>query len=197
MKKITIILVASILLATTGFSQKKKYKIPKCKIVYVMEFMGMSFDATSYFKDYGANQSVITNMDIMGQKTTQQVLTTPTHVYTLNKEKKTGTKMSIEKQAPDDLKNLDYDNITPELQKKYNIKNTGTETIAGKSCKVFSIEQDGAESKFWVWNNIPVKYEISQSGMKIVMTAKSIDTNPIFPSGIFDVPTDYSVTDLD
>ena len=197
MKKISIILIASILFATTGFAQKQKYKIPQCEIDYAMEFMGMSFEAVSYFKNYGEKQSVITKMEMMGQKTTTQVLTTATHVYQLNLEKKTGTKTALDKQSPDDLKSIDYDNISKEVKEKYNIKELGKETIAGKTCKIFSIEKDGAESKFWIWNNIPVKYEVSQSGMKIVMTAKKIDTNPTFPAGIFDVPKDYSITDLD
>ena len=159
-----------------------------------MEFMDMSFNTVTYFKDYGETQSVTTTMEIMETSTTTRVITTKTHIYILNLENKTGKKNPIENYVEmEDLRNIDYENISKEMKEKYNIEEIGKERVAGKKCKIITVGEDDAKSKFWIWQNINLKYEVMSNGTLMKMTAKSIDKKPSFPAGIFEVPSDFTI----
>jgi len=194
MKKVSILLVLSILF-TINISAQDKYKIEKAHIEYVTQTMGMSMESTLDFDNYGKNQVITAVINMMGMNKTSKILTHNGYTYILDMETKSGTKTPAE--DGDQIEEVDFSNIPQEIKDKHKIVELGEETVAGKTCQVFSMESEGIKSKLWVWKNIPVKTEADQGGMTVVMEAKKIDTNPSFPVGTFEVPKDFSITDME
>lgn len=194
MKKASILLIISILI-TVNISAQNKYKIKKAHIEYETQAMGMSIVSLLDFDNFGSKQVVTAVINMMGMNKTSKVISHDGYIYMLDMEAKSGTKTPAEE--GENVKNLDFSNISQEMKDKYKIEDLGTEKVSGKSCQVFSIENEGAKSKLWVWKNIPLKTEVDQGGVNVVMLAKKIDTNPSFPIGTFDIPTDFTITDME
>ena len=92
---------------------------------------------------------------------------------------------------------LDFNNIPKKIQDRYNIKEIGTETVAGRDCKIYSMraEAEGSEQKISVWENLPLKVVHKDHGIVITTTATDVIENPTLPNGIFDVPEDFEIID--
>ncbi|RLD78486.1 MAG: hypothetical protein DRJ10_10250 [Bacteroidetes bacterium] len=192
--KTSIILALSILLAT-GVAAQDRYKIKKAHIEYITETMGMSIKSTLDFDDYGKKQAVVTVIDMMGFKKTNKMLTINNYMYILDMEAKSGVKSPTDNQ--EDISAIDFANIPQEMKDEYKIVDLGTETVADKKCQVFSMENEGAKSKLWVWKNIPLKSEVEKDQMTVSMAAKKIEINPDFDTDTFEVPKDFTITDMD
>ncbi len=88
---------------------------------------------------------------------------------------------------------VDYDNLSEEIKEKYKIVELGKEEILKKPCKIIEMGEDSSRVKLWVWKNIILKTEMSQMGIKVVMIATKLDTNPDFPPNIFVLPADFEM----
>lgn len=194
MKRLSILLIISVLL-TVSVSAQGKYKIEKAHIEYETEAMGMKIESTLDFDNFGNDQVVTAVINMMGMNKTSKVLTHGAYNYILDMESKSGTKSPTD--GGDDIKGVDFSNIPQEIKDEYNIKELGTETVAGKTCQKFSIETEGVVSKLWVWKNIPLKTEANQGGATVVMLAKKIDTKPSFEAATFEVPEGFTITDME
>lgn len=173
------------------------YKIKKAHIEYEMDMMGTRASINMYFKEYGKTECVEAEMELMGMKSVNRTLELDGFVYNLNMEQKTGSKSDMSKTEEEFNPNdFDFENIPKDLKEKYKIEEIGNEEVAGKTCKVYKFIVDGQDAKFYIWKNIPVKYEISQNNMVLVMKAIKIDENPSFPDGIFEVPSDFEITEM-
>jgi hypothetical protein len=171
-----------------------KYGMSKGMVKYTMDIMGMSTTSVLWFDDYGQKECMETSAEIMGMKSNSRSFKKEGYAYNINMEAKTGTKMKIVADQFDPT-DMQFDKMTEEVKTKYNFKEEGSDKFLGKDCKVYTMDYQGSKGKFWVWDNIALKYEMSQSGMKIEMKAIEISENPRFPAAIFDVPEGITVTE--
>jgi len=195
MKKASILLVLSILF-TINIAAQDKYKIKKAHIEYVTKTMGMSMESTLDFDNYGKDQVITAVINMMGMNKTSKILSHNGYTYMLDMGTKSGTKIKNE-EGDDYIQEIDFSNIPQEIKDEHKIVALGNETIAGKTCQVFSMENEGAKSKLWIWKNIPVKTEADQGGMTVIVIAKKIDANPNFPTATFEVPKDFSISEME
>ncbi len=62
----------------------------------------------------------------------------------------------------------------------------GEETVAGKTCKVWSLESLG--SRVWLWNDITLKSEVDLGDVKQQLEAKRIEIDVPVPADKFHLP---------
>jgi hypothetical protein len=174
-----------------------RYKLKAALIEYEIDMMGIKAKSTLYFKDYGKFQCVEASMEMMGVSSVNRTLEIDGYTYTLKMDQKTGSKIkSVVNKEDMDPNEMDFDNLSDEIKTKYKIVEKGNQEVAGKNCKVFGMTIEGQEATFYVWNNIPVKYEMNQNNMTMIMKAIRIEENPSFPAGIFDVPKGFTIEEI-
>jgi hypothetical protein len=175
--------------------------------------MAVTGDVTLYFDDFGAREcsEVKTSMEMMGMKmvTTTRNIFKDGWAYSLNMEKKTGTR--THPCGVDDPARIDYAFMNAEFMKKWNMKKAGTEEVAGKACDKYTFSTDdiaamspcakratkdkiGMSGSCSVWQNIGLKSEFSIStAMKTKMTATKIDESAAVPASMFEIPAGFTV----
>jgi len=171
-----------------------KYGI-KSGIVYMkIKTMGFEQDINLYFDDYGNKEMTDANVNIMGIKSHQLIITDSNNVWNLDVEKKTGTKTNIHniKKSSD----INFNVLTDEDVKMYNLKKLGQAEILNKGCDVYSIKSTQMEGKFYIWKGLPLKSEVSAMNMKSTVEVTKIDENANISPDKFKIPEGYNITEI-
>jgi len=152
------------------------------------------------FDDYGKTQLTesAVSMDMMGKKinTLTKSLMKDGYIYTWAEPSMgaaTKMKMSADKF---DEKNMDFNALTEEMKKRFQIKEEGGETIDGKTCKVFSFTTEGMKGKTWVWKGVPLQSEMSVSGQTITSKFLRLEENPSLPASTFELPAGVTFNEV-
>jgi len=155
--------------------------------------MGMDVAQMLYFDDFGAKEVNEMVIDMGGMKITTVSLMKDGYMYSYNPVEKTGTKVSVSVRGN---ANIDFNNLSEEMEKKMNLKKIGKETFAGKTCDKYSIDyvEMSMTGTFLVWEGIALKTEAKVSSMEMQMTAKNVKENADIPAEKFEVPTDIQFT---
>jgi outer membrane lipoprotein-sorting protein len=152
---------------------------------------------TTYFDNYGATeaQETMNEMKIMNQtiKIHNITIMKDGWIYNIDLEKKTGTRHKGSAISA----NMDYSSLSGEMAEKYHVKKESNETVAGKTCDVFSMD-DGKNMKGRVatWQGIPMRVDMQMAGMPMKQTVESIETDVAVPADKFEVPADVKITDI-
>ena len=176
----------------TETSSIVKYPIESGIVKYENDVMGMKTSLTLYIKDYGDVECSVSEVEMMGKKMTMKSLVKDGYLYSLSVDQKSGTKMKIDSEFS--TYSFDTDLFEEKID-SLGGKKLGTEEILGKTCQIYSMMQEGAEQKLWVWKNMLLKMSAEQNGMVMGMEVKSMEETNNFPDGIFDIPADYNITD--
>ncbi len=169
-----------------------KYPFESGIIEFKSEMMGMNFIMTLYIKDYGKQQCIASETEMMGKKINTRAFEKDGYLYTLLMEQKTGGKMKITDEDGFGKKNPFA--FKEEFLEEVNGKKDGTEEVLGKKCQIYSFIEDGATNKIWVWDNLIIKLEAEQGGMKMLTEVTKIEETNNLPDGIFEVPADFKIT---
>jgi hypothetical protein len=71
-------------------------------------------------------------------------------------------------------------------------KKLPNETVAGKDCEAYVMEDNGTKTKFAGWNNITLLIEQESAGMKSTTKAIKVEEGTV-PAGKLSLPADYTV----
>lgn len=76
-------------------------------------------------------------------------------------------------------------------------KVAGTDTVDGKSATIYQYMKDGTTAKLWIWTekSVPLKADVTGSGVQAHMEFSNYEFGPL-DAGLFEVPKDYTVTEL-
>jgi hypothetical protein len=179
-KYITVLAALLVAVVAMGQDPAKVYGVKSGTIKTVMNMMGQDVENITYFDDYGAKQA--TEMEMMGMKMT-----------TIMRDGKTYMVNAAEKQVQEmpGRDNINYLNLTPEIIKKYNVKEVGKETVAGKECIKYTaeIEQMGQKAKVEVsvWQGIAMKNTVDMGEFSITQTVKEVKEGPV-DAKLFEIP---------
>ncbi len=176
----------------TSTDESVKYPFESGIVKYENDVMGMKTTLTLYIKDYGDVECSVSEVEMMGRKMTMKSLIKDGYLYSLAMDQKSGTKMKIDPEFS--TYSFDTDMFEEKID-SLGGKKLGTEEILGKTCQIYSMMQEGAEQKMWIWKNMLMKMSAEQNGMVMGMEVKSIEETNNFPDGIFDIPADYNITD--
>ncbi len=165
-----------------------RYNFKSGIITYKATVLMMDQEIVTYFDDWGQKLRSEIDIKFMGQKGKNITITTPEFVYTWDPDKKTGSKVKFDANTPD---NMNFDALTEEQKKNFQIKEEGTDKVCGRDCKVYSMTYAaaGLTGKYYVWNGIALKTDAQASGLGIVMEAIKIEENAVIPAEKFNVPT--------
>ena len=155
-------------------------------------FMGAVREITVYIDDYGAKEAVEVNMDAeQMQQHTLAIREAGGKTIVIDLDGKTASR--IQENEP-----RDYRHLTPEEIKRFKITEAGTETVAGKPCKVFRMDlSEGGEEGYdliatrYVWEGIVLAQEFSSEKMLGLNTGEevqSIELNVPIPPEKFEIP---------
>ena len=174
---------------------KGKFLVKSAIIEFDSEIIGMKQSMTMCIDKWGELSFVEMQGELMGMKSHNISLIKDGFEYTIDMTKKTGTKKPyILKNNPEDI---DFSALSPEIMKEFGMTKEGTEVFLGKKCDKYSVNNSLTKMKgyYLVWKGIPLKTEVSVTGMSIKMTAKKIDLNAAIPSTKFDIPAGIKITE--
>jgi hypothetical protein len=178
---------------TTSNSLDVKYPFKSGIIKYANDAMGMKSTLTVYFDNYGAKECAVSEIDMNGQKMTMRSLVVDNYLYQLAMDQGSGSKVKVD----DNFKTYLFD--TEEFEKRMaevKGKKLGTEDVLGKPCQIYSMEENGAVSKIWVWKNVVLKMTAQQDAMEMSMLAVDIKETGDLPKGIFEIPAGFNIEEI-
>jgi hypothetical protein len=173
-----------------------KYKMKSGILTQTMTMMGMTQKVTVYFDDYGNKENKETEADMGMVQMDNISLTLDGYLYSIDMSRKIGTKMKIPKTSN---KDIDFNKLTEDMMKSMNITKLGTETVLGKTCDKYSMDDASLKMKiiYCVWDGIPLKMESETMGIKSTLVTTKIDENASVPADKFEIPKDVKITDFD
>lgn len=184
--KKTLLIVATLFVATLANAQDARYGIKSGIIKTSGTTQGITSTATIYFDNYGEKEASTTALETpMGKQETMQ-LTTKDSMFVISLTQKIGQKQALSEQ-------INFLKITPVDIIKYKIKDLGEETVAGKPCKKYSIQQEQMGqtiiTEVSVWNGITLKATIKLGEMEVgTQTATEIQENAEIEPSKFEIP---------
>ena len=181
MKKIfTICAVLLVAVAAMAQDGAKRYGIKSGSYKTEMDMMGNAIVQTVFFDDYGAKE--VTEIDMMGMQMSQ--IRKDGKTYLVNKSDKSVQEMPAQE-------SINYLDLNDEAIKKFKVKETGKETVAGKDCTVYTTEinQMGqtAKATVSVWNGFAMKSVIDAGGFSITQKIVEVKEGPV-DAELFEVP---------
>ncbi len=182
MKK-TLLTILIICLSFLLFSGEHSYKFKSGK--FVTKITGpYNSVSTTYFDDYGKKMYVETTSEIPMygeiQKKQSSILVLPDKSYSIQHDQKSFMEIPDDGEYDMDEDTMDY---TDDMGKKI-----GTEKILGRTCDIYQKDN----MKFWIWNEMPLKTEITEQGQKFITEVISIEENAKVPASKFAVPSGYT-----
>ncbi len=165
-----------------------KFGIKSGIVTYKTDMMGFEASQTLYFDDYGALEANEIVMEIMGTKMRTHTITKDGYTYNFDPEKKTGSKIALSSSPAQ----IDFNDLSEEIIKEWNLKEGGEETFLGKECVKYSADHKDMNMKgyYWVWKGLVLKMEMDMATSRMVMEAVSLEENPKVPAEKFEVPAD-------
>jgi hypothetical protein len=170
-----------------SITTKGKYSVKSGIVEYKIEMMGMNGTQTLYFDNYGNTEANLTALDVMGTKSESVTITKDGTVYNFVPANKTGSKTTAMAGA-----SVNFENLTDQVIKEWNLKKEGRENILGKECDKFSMDNQAMSMKgyYWVWKGVALKVDATISTVKMQMDATIFQDNVNIPAEKFDIPAD-------
>jgi outer membrane lipoprotein-sorting protein len=180
--------------ATETATPKGRYAIKSGIVEYKTQIMEMDVKQTLTFDDYGKKEVTDMEMEMMGVKIHTVTIVKDGFMYTLDMEKKTGTKVASYQGSN---QNIDFENMSEEMVKDMNLKKEGTEEYLGKTCEKMSIDYTKMKMKgtFLVYKGVALKSDTDMGTMKMKLVAEKFEENPSIPASKFEVPADFKITE--
>jgi hypothetical protein len=89
---------------------------------------------------------------------------------------------------------LNFEDLSDNVLKDWNLKKEGNETVLGKECLKYSFYNQSFSMKgyYWVWKGIALKMDADMSTVKMIMEATNIQENVSVPAEKFEIPADIT-----
>jgi hypothetical protein len=187
--------------AAQSGQEAKRYKIKSGIIEYKITGM-QSGTEILYFDDWGRKEAKYTNTEIsvmnIKQKQNQLGILDGNITYTIDLDRKTGTKMDTPLMG--DLsrgakrQGKDMTDVGMEMLKQMGGEKVGEEKVAGYLCEVYEIKK--MSSKTWVHNGVTLKMESNMVGMQRNQEATRVQLNVPIPQDKLRIPSDVTITEM-
>lgn len=190
MKKIiTLCLLAFVATAALAQDGARRYAIKSGIATTVTTTGDTQTEATQYFDNYGAMESLKQHMDIPGLVSYDYYTVTKGDKawFVTNTEGKKSSK-GFDNPTPD----LSFLNLTDEVKAKYNIQDLGEDSFLGKSCHKYSYETTQKRKTVswtvWVYKGFVLKTITKMGKRESVIEVTSLKENVSVPAEVFETP---------
>ena len=124
----------------------------------------------------------------------RRVIRTGDTMIVLDLEKKTALKMEhILEQAKAVTGSQDMRVFSEQMMAQMGASKTGSDTVVGKSCDVWTMTQMGMT--VCVWKGLALKTDGNMMGVKIGKLATKVDENVAVDPALFEIPAGFTTTD--
>ena len=192
MKRLFILAVLAAAFCVGAQAQEKLYTVKSGIVTMEMDMMGQKVTQQMYFDDYGVKQATVG--DFGGRKSRNIVVDGSTVM--VNDDEKTAMKMPMMGQQ----ERVNFSNLDEKAIKKYKVKELGTETVAGKECKKYEVTlfMMGQPQKqtVWVYKGITLKSESKSDFGLMNQTAVKVEENVEIPASMFVVPEGVKIEEM-
>ena len=177
-----------------------RYSLESAIVTTTMQLPGgMGSNVTIlYFKDHGKKEirENITSVKMAGKEmsTRSRILVRDGYVYTWVVGQQAGNKFKLQDKF--DPSKLDYKKLSKEMMEKFKMTKEGTADVQGKTCDVFSFEAEGMKGKSYIWENIPMKTEMSMSGKTLTAEVTKLEEGADIPDSEFELPAGVEFTEI-
>lgn len=180
--------------AATESTVPGPFKVKSGIVESTIDMMGEQ-KQTMYFDDFGRKQTLVTAMEIMGQKSESITINADGFTITYDPVKKEGTKRAMPAGATASMvPNLE--SLTADVKERYKLKEIDDRSIAGKDAQGYEMEAMGMPMKVWLWEGVPMRTEVSLGGDKpMISEVTSLQTDVEIPADRFSVPADVKLTE--
>lgn len=171
-----------------------KYDIKSAIIESEIDFLGMSKSKTILmFDDYGNKhkQIRIDNSSFLDDNKEQITysLIDDKYIYIWEESKSKGIKILLEKNENDILaQRFNFKKIDEEFKTKYKLVQLEDKKIENKKCNVYQLQIDKSIIKYYIWNNIPLSFDLEMEGKTITSKLLSVNEKPKFKPSDFEIP---------
>ena len=192
MKRLVILAILAAAFCVGAQAQEKLYTVKSGIVTMEMDMMGQKVTQEVYFDDYGAKQATVGNFG--GRKSRNIVVDGSTVM--VNDDEKTAMKMPMMGQQ----ERVNFSNLDEKAIKKYKVKELGTETVAGKECKKYEVTlfMMGQPQKqtVCVYKGITLKSESKSDFGSMNQVATKIQENVEIPASMFVLPEGVKVEEM-
>ncbi len=173
---------------------EKVYGVKSGIVTTTSDMMGQAVTQMLYFDDYGAKQVTVSDfggqkMRMLREKDGSQIM--------VNDAEKTATRMP----AFGPTTTVNWLNLTDKVIKDNKIKELGEETVAGKTCKKYTMRV-GMMGQFtdqtvWVYKGIVLK-SVSQTQMgDMEQVATKVEEDVKIEASMFTIPQGVEIEEFD
>ena len=195
----SVLLGAAIMLQAQAPAPEAVYEIKSGIVTTEMDMMGQKIVQKQYFDDYGKKQA--TESDFGGNK--MRTITLDGAQIMINEAEKTATRMpAMMGGMGGGARRINFSKLTDEVIKQFQIKEQGEETVAGKTCKKYSMTMQspmGGEaqtSTIWVYKGLTLKTAMNSQMGAIEQVATKVEENVDIPASMFTVPDGIQVREM-
>ena len=179
---------SSLLFSNASLPADARYELKSGIIKFEGVARGIKGEVTQYFDDYGKKLAAVSVVGQELEKKEVKIIQFEDTIYSIIE--KIGLKRALPEKA------INYLQLTPDVIEKYKIRDLGEETVAGKSCKKYSLEvtQMGqtVKTEVCVWKGIALK-SVTKSGDNVEsQTAIEILENATIDPKEFEIPEGVS-----
>jgi hypothetical protein len=183
---------SSLLFSNASLPADARYELKSAIIKYEGTSQGIQITATGYIDDYGKKESTLSVTGTALVKTEIKVIQFGDTIYQINMGMKMGQKTALPE------KPVNYLQLTSAVREKYKVQELGEETIAGKSCKKYSLEvtQMGqtVKTEVCVWKGLVLKSVLKMGDVEIAtQTATEVQENAEIDPKVFELPEGVSM----
>lgn len=177
----------------------KKYLVQSGMIEYQLSGV-QTGTRTLFWDDWGFRQAIYedSKTEVMGlsQSSKSKSINVADKSYSIDLTTNTG----IETPNPADkilesISDEEAEEVTNRMMKSLGGEKIGTDTIAGKTCDVWTVAI--GETETCVWQNIPLRNSVSVAGMTNVETATTVSVDIKVDAAHFEIPDGVTMTKLE
>ncbi|MDR0814452.1 MAG: hypothetical protein LBN37_01735 [Bacteroidales bacterium] len=198
MKRVVLLAIAAILTVSAAQAQDKRYGVESLILKKTTTVMGQTMSSIQYIADWGNQESVETFVSMGGQVFTVFSLMKDGYMYNANLAVKQGTKINMA--AMDDYKSVNYQKLTDEIIKKYNIEDKGVEKFLGKDCNKYTLsfttQGQSVNATVLVWKGMTLKSAVNVMGNAVTEEATEILEGKSIPKDKFVLPEGVNFTEV-
>ncbi len=153
-----------------------------------------------YFDKWGMREAKYTQTTLkiagVNQKTDKMEIIDGEFIYIVDRINNTGTKGKnpVYEQIIENANSKDLGKLGMKILEDMGGERIGEGEIAGKTCDIWELKS--AQTKMWVWKNIPLKIEVDLPGMNYSSEAISLQADVSVPEDKFEIPADIEYQDL-
>lgn len=182
---------SSLLFSDASLPADARYELKSGIVKFNATSQGNQMTITEYFDDYGKKEAALTEAGSALVKTEIKTIQFGDTVYQINMAMKMGQKTTLPE------KPVNYLQLTSAVREKYKVQDLGEETVAGKSCKKYSLEvtQMGqtVKTEVCVWKGLVLKTVLKIGDVELMtQTATEVQENAEVDSKEFEVPEGVS-----